>query len=364
MNKIAGKKHDRQQHADRCHRFVATACMVAALVGFVQPDVAAGSGPEERENLLTDGGFESGELRNAIHWRSASSIDVTRDDAFAGEWSLGLRGEAAAATTISIPVEPDQQYRMTFMAKVDGPGVIATDAPGALERLRATQGLASWRLNFHHNESPDTRLNRGFPQFFTKIVHDEWTAYREDFYPPTGANQVQIVFVNGAEGNELTIDAIELVAVDEGPMNLNPDISFGALNFTGYSYARQARIVPKDDESEDSYLDTTEGWVIGDPIPVEQRTYQFSFRGRAPAQGERVGTRLRYTDADMEEVGELSVRSLNIYDAEWTERSYAFVPPPEAAFIRIIAGGGHHDWFRIDEVEGTPPSDHSGEEQP
>ena len=312
---------------------------------------AAASGAESAADLLPDGGFETGTYKAVIHWRSSREVAVRQGDAPEGQWVLALPGgDKHACTTPLIPVESGQRYSLRFLAKVDGPGAIGQDMLvddiGGVERLRRTRGLAGWRLHFRHSDDSERDISRGHPQRHSHIVHHEWTEYREDFYVPAGADRLKISFSNGSAENAVEIDHVRLVPIEDPVLNINPEVDFGPFNFSGYNAAHQTRIVQ---ESDVTYLDTSDGYIIGDPIPVGARRYVLRFRGRQVSSDKRAAARLRFYDGDMEKMDKsFETSSVRMRGTDWDTYEYAFVPPKDAAFVRLIGGGGHFDWFRIE----------------
>jgi hypothetical protein len=298
--------------------------------------------------LPPDGSFESGKL--TVHWRSSPRVKLERGSAADGQWALHLpRGDGSECVMKSMPVVGGRRYSLRLMGRVIGPGAIAADMavdqPHAVQRLRGTRGLAGWRIAFTDTSGRPVKLDH--PRFVAKVIDAGWHDYREDFYAPAGAQRLELVFSNGSPDNDLWIDNIRLTPLEEGPLNLNPDVALGPYNFSGYNYLHNVHIEIKPDG--DGYLDCSQGWIIGDPIPVEHRAYRFSFKGRQTGD-KKASARINYYDRAMKGMGGTH---LLFVGGKWEQKNYELVPPAGAAYVRIVFGGGDFDWFRFESVSQT-----------
>jgi hypothetical protein len=303
-------------------------------------------------NLLPDGGFESGRLKTAMRDGGAKA-ELAQEAGIGGRWALRLPRGAVSQCVFRLPVQAGRRYRLRFMGKVEGPGAIAADmaadAEHAMQRLGATRGLAEWRIQFEDRNGRAMKLPA---RFGMKIIHAMWTEYREDFYAPAGAASLKLSFSNGTVENTAWIDDICLTPLEGKALNLNPEISLGAYNFSGYNlfhnYSRYdpavkaVRIILAPDK--DGYLDCACGYVLGDPFPARAGTYRLSFRARRHGP-ERASMAVWYYD----QAGHRAVTAPILVGGEpWRDYDYPLTLPDKAVSARLVFGGGDFDWMRFE----------------
>ncbi len=93
------------------------------------------------------------------------------------------------------------------------------------------------------------------------IYSSEWQTYKLEFYAPDTAKFLNLRF-DSADGLEVKDISLQKVTGAE-ILNINPDLGMNKYYFPGYGEPHKTII------QEDGSLDSTAGWLVGDPIAVE-----------------------------------------------------------------------------------------------
>ncbi len=322
--------------------------LMILLLAALMPAVALG---EPAGDLPVDGGFESGQLKTPTR-RVDAGAKLVREAGGQGQWALQLGEGAVSRCRFQLPVQGDQRYTLRFMGRVRGPGAIAADMAAdpehAVQRLGATRGLAEWNLVFR--DKGGQRIKPDHQRFGMKIIDAEWRQYREDFYAPAGARQLELSFSNGSKENAVWIDEVRLAPLAQETLNLNPDFSLGAFNYSGYgsfsvhtSYDPHVRSLRLVQDRKGWFFDCTYGYVMGDPFPAGPGDYRVQFRARRRG-ARRAAVSLWYYD----EAGRRSASSsIRIGGDSWRDYDYKLTLPAGTVRARLLFGDADFEWIRF-----------------
>ncbi len=296
------------------------------------------------------GGFEDG----SNNWVMRKGAKLSQDSPHSGKYCLELpAGNTSYAMSRRFTVEPGKIYCLSFMGKVSGEDTLDNN-PGLKvlrRKLKKERKLPKWELCFYRKDKKGKRVSRGFPQFFTCILSENWTQYREEFHVPPGAGAARLVFTNGNPDNTLFIDDLELDQVFQPELNINPEFKLGEDNFSGYNYSKNCKIIDAGDGK--FVLDAMKGWSMGDPIPARpEQTLQLSYSAKA-GPGRNGLIRCVFCDATRKELGTTKTRDLVTPRGTEKTCSYTFVTPPGTAYVRLVPGWAVFKWIKLTEKKAS-----------
>ncbi len=235
---------------------------------------------ETQKNLFPEGDFDQGSLNKILdHYQKDIVIRKGGVDE-SGNCLYMPGGKSYNCTTLQIKVEPFKKYRLSFFAKIDEKDFELSSIAFNYIAWTKTKSLPIWGIKFYSKSDKKKTLNRQHRTFYQKIISNKWQKYIEIFYPPKGADTMTVTFGNGRDNFPTLIDNIYIEELNNGYVNINPDFSLGPYNYSGYGFSRNAWIKEKEGVSGKFELDATEGFVIGDAIPVSPGKYNLEIVGR------------------------------------------------------------------------------------
>ena len=313
---------------------------------------SACDGGEWRNDALASGNY-------ADYFVSCPGVVLTAEN---GKNFLVIpKGFARAVTSLPVKVEPLTRYRLDFEARVDGPHVVE-EVPMYQSLFfethwwKAKKGrqLASWRILFL--DSRGNQINPGFDPFFNTIMTQRLRPYSEEFRTPPGCVNVVFAFDNANPEDALSVGGVTLTTIENPPtVNINPDFSLGADNYSGLNDLKRGRLIPDPSRPGKFFLDFTGlggGGGRGDFIPVnpgERYRIEYKFQ-RSPSIADGSARLIVFYYRTFEQRGDSAsgqVSHVFSAGAKMSEGQYAFVVPEQMRFMRPYFEAGRFEYIRI-----------------
>jgi len=253
-----------------------------------------------------------------------------------------------------IEIKPLTKYRLSFWGKIDDQEFYLKDiAPNQIV-WKDTQELPTWSYLFYNLSLKWINVGAQ-PSFDQKIISNDWMLYQSIFYTPKDANLMKISFSNGKNPLPLLVDDISLEELkNDAVININPDFSLGPYNYSGYKFMKNAWIKEKEGEPGKYELDATEGFVIGDAIPLSPGKYSLEIAGRKGDNKKAVTTFfIDYHSFDTEkEKSDMKKPSFFRFDDKKMQtQTYDFVISPGIDFICMRFAWGIFDSVKIKKTQ-------------
>lgn len=311
---------------------------------------------ETPKNIFPEGDFEGGELKTVLdHYQS--NIVIRKGGVGESSNCLFIPGGGSwDCRTRQIKIEPLKKYCLSFWAKIDEENFDLSRIAFNDRAWKQTKYLPTWRVNFYSQSDKKKPLNRHHWTFYQKIISNNWREYIEIFYTPIGANNMVVVFGNGKDNYPILFDNINIYELKDRFVNINPDLSLGKYNYSGYHHAVKAFIVPKLGNTQEFMIDSRgdsiyNGYIVGDPIPVTlDKKYNITVRAKAfIVDDERKITRfsVQYYNKNMEVIKRNNITFKWTDPENFQEKSRDFFVPEGASFIRFSIGSGFFDKIQL-----------------
>jgi len=250
-----------------------------------------------------------------------------------------------------VPIASLTPYRLSFSAKVDGPGNFE-DSP-QLEYLfmnadKAKMGrkMAGWKIIFYDSLGREIKLH--YASFWKCVFSKKIKLYNDEFYTPDGAAFLSVEFAPGEIEDKVCVSSPVLKKIDTSMiLNLNPEFKLGPYNYSGIGQLSGGKMMVT--EEGVTKLDLRNGWAVGNHIPVRPgENLQIS----VSATGfKKMGAVLKFNYYNTEG-NEISRDRANLRIPQGEEKvlSYDFIVPDNANSIKIILGGAVYNWIKLERI--------------
>lgn len=266
---------------------------------------------------------------------------------FDGQSALAVRNGAKFSSR-KFRIEPQTPYRLSFSARIDGPGNFE-DSPQleylfmSLDKAKAGRMLAGWKIRFMDEQGNEVKQKHA--RFWHYVFSKDLLKYQDEFYSPRDASWLSLEFCAGETEDSLLIAdmRIEKIAVLE-TLNFNPQFKLGKYNYSGFSQVHKGKIIAGKDG--DFKLDLSGGWAVSEDIPVkagEKIKVAVSGKFFKPMGA---AFKFNYYDTGGKEISR-DHGVLRIPQGEEKEVNYDFIVPGGAASLRFVLGGCVYNRVKI-----------------
>lgn len=299
-----------------------------------------------------NGVFEPGKPSQYVKWAKYKELIKLKPEAKQGKYCLVLEnGKENSLIIHPVSVNPDKKYHFSFYAKINGPDTLEENPQieylfVQYNKKKAGRILPGWKIIFLNSEGK--RIKHKHPQFFTTIMHDEWTLYQERFYPPSGAVKMEVRFLNGSKENTLSIDNMKMEELsNDETINVNSAFELGIHNYSGWNYIYQSEIIEDPEKKNSFIMDCQNGWVIGDNIPVKTSSkYTIQYKMTGNNADKKAVLQVRFLNKEYKQIDRVK-KAMKAAYGETAENHYTFSVPSESAYMQITIGYGKFYYIRI-----------------
>jgi len=270
--------------------------------------------------------------------------------AYAGSNEFFLPDGSSRATE-KFAVLPLTSYRLSFSAKIDGPGNFE-DSP-QLEYLfmyhdKAKMGrkMASWKVRFYDPEGKKTQS--GHLNFWQCIFSKDFQIYQDEFYTSGTAAFMSVEFSAGERADSLYVKDLSIKEIDNSKtLNLNPEFKLGNHNYSGLRTVSKGQMITGNDAV--TRLDLRNGWAVSDLIPV--RTGDNLIISISAKGFKKMGAALKFNYCGQDGKALLKDRGdLRIPEGKEKTMSYDFTVPENVFFVEFILGGAVYNWVKLERI--------------
>ncbi len=252
-----------------------------------------------------------------------------------GGMCLALPAELRVSTMKAMPVTPETTYKLTFLARTDRSDTVESNDRAHMEMLQSYgRFLPMYELLFF--DSDGEQIQRSGRGFGGSILTSDWYAYSLAFQPPPETAAVKIRF--SPRNSPLYIDNLEIVSIDDGTINVNPEFEYGELNYSGWRPARDGRLYTRPDGK--TVFKSGYGGVSPFFPLRETVTYQLYARGQRQTTNGWLS--LTYYDAEGKRLGDRFLLRPTVEG-----ESVELVPPPGTFEARLVMYSVILESFRV-----------------